>query len=947
MNTSNTTVASNGSKQLSVERQLAELIDEVRASVGSQATLAAKVSFNPRDTLIKFNSLIEKALNNIKDERDQAITNQSSQTIIDHFNQQLELVKERATIFQGYLNELATSSPIARTVSSEQSNALSAWLDEVSPLSESEDFTEMPFQSLKADRTNVPRDFTTENTNDINIKTRASKNIDDFFLPEYVASANETEITDDILAKAKELGNSPVKIYEWVRNNVEWQPTWGGQQTADMTLDVRRGNAMDISTLMIALLRAAKIPARYVHGTVDIPVDNFINMAGDFENIDAAMDFVSAGGIPVTSVSIGGKIAKIRIEHVWVEAAVPFYPSRGSKPPSARNPIDSWIPLDGSAKQYEHLLGLDVAEITTNNDDKFVQDFINSGTINEQEGWIQNLNFSIIQQKQNQIRGDLVDHIVDMPNPTPENVIGGRKIINQKFNMLPGSLPYLSVVRGVSCTQLTSNLQVNVTLGLGYDRYIAEYQQQETLPLYQLNQHSVTIGFKPATTVDQKALEALIPNNITDQSQLPNFMPSSISVIPELSLDNKVLLSSAALALGEEIRIGYKISHPQQVYFNKYYDVIAGSYLVLGVVGSNTSKKTFDKLTSLLKETKENLSKNTYNDFIKMSKENLFGNIFSYGVQNYYSQYISQSKITSIQNKVNFTAMPIMGTFGYEPYQKRIFGINRGVEKYGLFMNMYTASIVQEREGNLEKNIAFMQNIGMMSSILENAIPEQIIQDEININNELGCGFSTAKALEIASLQGQKIYKITPDNQSIILSHLKLDTNAMIEIKAALNTGKYVFTHTDQVSVPGYKGSGYIIFDPNTGSAAYKISGGKNGGFLFGVLFGAAFLSILSLYVISFPMSEAATLMLLPIIAPVVGVIIENIVNMYDNMEPDVKLCFITGFITGIAPISLLVGGSTVILYPFLSQIFTYLGWASFASMFAVDLPSPNACLFK
>lgn len=946
MNALNKTIIYNDNTQISAERQLAELIDEVRASVGSQASLAAKVSFNPRNTLTKFNNLIEKAIINIKNERDQAVTNKSSQTTIDQLNEQLELIKERSKIFQNYLKEMATGSTLIKTVNCEQSNALSAWLDEVSPLPEVEDLTEMPFQSLKADRTNIPRDFTTENANDINIKTKALKNIDDFFLPEYLASANETEITEDILTKAKELGNSPVKIYEWVRNNVEWQPTWGGQQTADMTLDVRCGNAMDISTLMIALLRAAKIPARYVHGTVDIPVDNFINMAGDFENVDAAMDFVSAGGIPVTSVTVGGKIAKIRIEHVWVEAAVPYYPSRGSKPSSARNPIDSWIPLDGCAKQYEYLSGLDVASITANNDDKFIQDVINSCTINEQEGWIQNFNSNIILQKKNQIQEDLIDYIVDMPNPTHENVIGGRKIINQKFNMLPSNLPYASVVRGVSYTQLASNLQINVTLGLGYDRYMGEYLQQTTLPLYQLNQHSITVSFKPETTTDQKALEALIPNNISDQSQLPNFIPSNIRVISELSLDNKVLLNSSTLALGEEIRIGYKISHPQKVYFDNYYDIIAGSYLALGVVGSNTSIKTFDKLTSNLKETKENLKKNTYTDFIRMSKESLFGNIFGYGVQNYYSQFISQSKIMSIQNKVNFISMPIMGTFGYEPYQKKIFGINRGIEKYGLFMNMYTTSIVQDREGNLDKKIAFMQNIGVMSSILENAIPEQIIQDKIDENNIYGYGFSTAKALAIASSKGQKIYKITPDNQSTILNQLKLDKNAMVEIRAALTTGKYIFTHVEQVSISGYKGSGYIIFDPDTGAAAYKISGGKNGGFLLGALFGAAFISILSLYVISFPMSEAATLMLLPIIAPVVGRIAENIINMYGNMDPNVKLCFISGFVTGMTPITLLAGGLSG-LYPFIGKIFNYLGWAVLASNISEDLPSANACLFK
>lgn len=910
MNTSNTTVASNGSKQLSVERQLAELIDEVRASVGSQATLAAKVSFNPRDTLIKFNSLIEKALNNIKDERDQAITNQSSQTIIDHFNQQLELVKERATIFQGYLNELATSSPLARTVSSEQSNALSAWLDEVSPLPESEDFTEMPFQSLKADRTNVPRDFTTENTNDINIKTRASKNIDDFFLPEYVASANETEITDDILAKAKELGNSPVKIYEWVRNNVEWQPTWGGQQTADMTLDVRRGNAMDISTLMIALLRAAKIPARYVHGTVDIPVDNFINMAGDFENIDAAMDFVSAGGIPVTSVSIGGKIAKIRIEHVWVEAAVPFYPSRGSKPPSARNPIDSWIPLDGSYKQYEYLQGIDEVTVSDLDSEKITNDLISSGSINEQEGWIKGLNSNIIQQAQLKARDNLVTHIFNMQKPTLNDIVGGRKITEQKFSMLPGSLPYLSVVRGVSNIQLTSALQVQVTMGLGYNHIDGDYIQKKEAPLYQLNQQNIIISFKPASKADEEAMKALSPSGFTDFNQLPNFFPSSIHVIPEIKCNGEVLLTSSVVELGEDIEIGYQLSIPKRNYLNLRDKVTSGSYLALAITGSNLSKKIFDSIHSKLQYTKQILDQKDIDKTGSLTRDELLGDMFTFGVQGYYIEYISKCKVMSRKARVNYQAMPTIGTYGYEPYKKSFFGLNRGIESHGMYMNIRVVQTLEETKGNKLERKQFNQQIGLMSSALEHQIPEHFFNDT-NGSSKVE-GFSAVKALTIALQQGQRIYIINHENEVEALKNLKLDSLAMSEIKNALAVGKEVITHTEQIEVPGFKGSGYLIIDPDTGDGAYKISGGKNGGFLFGILIGAGFTSVVYLTIVLWaagiaagPLGVGSVIILTEMLAGILAVAINNVMNLYASEDKEWQKCFVGGMLTGMAVMGL------------------------------------------
>lgn len=845
MTTLNTTTAANSSTQLSVERQLAELIDEVRVSVGPQATLAAKVSFNPKETLNKFNNLIEKAINNIQEELKQAVTSKSSQAIIDDLNKQLNLVTERATTFRNYLNGLSSSTSITRSANSEQGNVLSAWLDEVSPLAEPEDLTEMPFQSLKADRTNVPHDFSTKSTTNVNIKTRDLKNIDDFFLPEYIASANETEITDDILAKAKELSNSPVKIYEWVRNNVEWQPTWGGQQTADMTLDVCRGNAMDISTLMIALLRAAKIPARYVHGTVDIPADNFINMAGDFENVDAAIDFISAGGIPVTSVTVGGKIAKVRIEHVWVEAAVPFYPSRGAKPVSARNPIDSWIPLDGSFKQYKYLKGIDTLAISKIDSNKVINDFKNSGSSDEQEGWVQGGDIDIIENALQESQANVNAYINTMQTPTVGSVVGGRTIIVEKFNMLPGTLPYLAIVRGISYTKLSASLQVQVTLKLGYDRTINEFQQQKTWPLYKLNQQNISISFRPASTEDENRLDALIPADVTSSTQLPSFLPSSIHVIPEVRCDDTVLLSSGVLTLGDMVDFGYHFHTPTQSYLNKKDQVVAGSYLALGIVGSNLSKKTFLALDKKLNATKDIIDKKNKDGYEKLSREQLIGDMFVTGVLGYYNQYTAEAKLTSLRYGTLYHAMPTAGTVGYEPYQRTLFGLNRGIDTYGLFVNVRIVQILAARDGNNKNRKAFNNQLGLLSSMIENITLEQMANEPDHSKSKVK-GFSAVSAISLAISQGQKIFHITQANQHV-LGQLNLDVNAITEIRNAIANNKEVFTHVDQIVLDNYRGCGYIIIDPNTGDGSYKISGGKNGatiGLSLGVTIGLAITSI-------------------------------------------------------------------------------------------------------
>jgi hypothetical protein len=87
---------------------------------------------------------------------------------------------------------------------------------------------------------------------------------------------------------------------------------------------------------------------------------------------------------------------------------------------------------------------------------------------------------------------------------------------------------------------------------------------------------------------------------------------------------------------------------------------------------------------------------------------------------------------------------------------------------------------------------------------------------------------SAVKAMQIANAQGQKIYRIDQSNLDTALSDIRLSSAIIGEIRSAVNAGKYVIAHTDNVSVPGWTGAGYIIIDPLTGDGAFMISGGMN-----------------------------------------------------------------------------------------------------------------------
>jgi hypothetical protein len=170
------------------------------------------------------------------------------------------------------------------------------------------------------------------------------------------------------------------------------------------------------------------------------------------------------------------------------------------------------------------------------------------------------------------------------------------------------------------------------------------------------------------------------------------------------------------------------------------------------------------------------------------------------------------------------------GSFGYEPRVDYFFGLPRAVTQGGVFLNKPIINVITADNKDVEKRKNFSLQIGFFSSMLEHITPELMFTDA----NSPGEAVSAVRAIQKAAHQGQRIYQINSQNAASTLPSIHHDPATMSEIMNAVNAGKEVITHTDAISVPGWSGAGYIILDPETGVGAYKISGGANGGGLFG-----------------------------------------------------------------------------------------------------------------
>ncbi|WP_243457396.1 transglutaminase-like domain-containing protein [Ottowia testudinis] len=232
-------------------------------------------------------------------------------------------------------------------------------------------------------------------------------------------------------------------IHNWVRNTIDWQPTWGALQNADSVLASQRGNAHDIASLTVALLRASKIPARYQWGTIELPAPAVMNWVGGVTKPEAALNLLYQGGIAARGTASAGRVASIRMEHVWVNAYVNHAPSRGAMDGGAEltpkqhvNPnaaLNAWLPIDGAYKQYSYSQGMDLKTQVPLDANALLDAARQGASVNEQEGWVQNLNQQAIQSQMTAYQNRLKSHIDSQkPNATVGDVIG-KKIIPERM----------------------------------------------------------------------------------------------------------------------------------------------------------------------------------------------------------------------------------------------------------------------------------------------------------------------------------------------------------------------------------------------------------------------------------------------------------------------------------------------------------------------------------
>jgi hypothetical protein len=672
----------------------------------------------------------------------------------------------------------------------------------------------------------------------------------------------ETHVTDAIRAKAAELKNFPVLMFNWIYNNIQLVPSYGSIQGADMCLQTKQCNETDIASLTIAMFRAAGWPARYEFVTAELDINRFMENMGGFTDPQAAITFAATGGIPVRPVISGGKITAVQFERVYATALLPegFYIGAGSLMRKGwSTPI--WMPIDVSLKHYISTPGIDINAAVPFDAQSFANQIQSTATINEAEGYVTNVNSTLIQQTMQDYQARVQDYISqNAPTATVGDILGKREIKPINFPMLPptGWTKPVSVrIRShILPDSMLSSISFNIpdpsgaTNGLSY-----------TTSLPQIAGKKITLSFSPATATDQAVIESYLPKQHADGSpvqlsELPTSFPAYlINLRPELRIDGQVVATGTPNTMGQELPFTISLSEPGIGPSQINNIVLAGEYYGIGIdTGGFGNLAT---LNANLETTKAKIETQNYNG---LTKDDLVGDLLYTTIASYFSELDVNDEITAKAMDVIRYRAPSIGMFSLKLDVKDIFGIPTAAGSRGMMMDVdRIMQAVFSKDGNMDKVKEYMQASGTTSSALEHSVPEKFYSTVDNPVNAI----SAVKALQIANDQGISVYTINQSNINNVLPQLQVSAEVIADIINAVNAGKEVTVSRTNINVNGWIGCGYIISDPLTGAGAYMISGGTNGAIVLLVLC----LAILAIAVAIGPLAFVLVSLLMPIFA--------------------------------------------------------------------------------
>ena len=774
MDVSELVLAKNTTVMGKTSETLSEAFDQMPVTVENQAELDDAVAkFNEQINALK--ATANKELSDTDNETDEL--NEYKEAVISGFND-LEFLLSDISVE----NYEAVMSDISALINPEKPYVSLA--------------DDLPFNEVSEDNITY-FDYNPESVTDYQID-------DGSYSSEDLEQTNDTVINDDVRSEFSEL-ESVLEVYQYIKNNYTMEFYFGSRKGAVGTSAEKAGNDYDIASLLIGILRDRNIPARYAKGEIEITAEQAMEWTAT-DDINVAMRVIAALGIPTTGMVSNGETVAVRLEHIWVEAYVPYTDYRGTGNLSGER---LWIPLDASFKEMIHTDGVNLDEIQgyiSNPSNQITSSTeLNGVNIGELAGMTDDDNSALIKYLLENGYGEA----------TLAETFGGTSIVTTDLGYLPLSLPYYNTDNVETFENISEDDTDSITFKLyGNSTTGSDFSGTNSINYTYLAPDvygkRIILSYVPATQADQDVID-----EYGDIFSTPAYL---VKMKPQLVIDGEVVAEGSVCNAGYMQR--YTITIHNGSPSNNDSDIsnnieVGGMYCIAMDYG-NISPEEIQKSAEYMDSKKDSTSEdNIYTEVI-------MGGMLNSVAKLYFAQLDLYNTIIAGQTNVTETRALSVGIVGFKANVEYTFNRPSELNEGGFFLDIgHDVHSVISNTNNITDEKAFMLQSGIYASAMEHGVLEQVTGVD---------SVSTIKTFQYAQEHNIPMHMISKDNVSDELDSITVSAQVKQEIRTAVNSGKIVIIPETEITINQWNGIGYMVLDPDTYACGYMISGGLAGG---------------------------------------------------------------------------------------------------------------------
>lgn len=579
----------------------------------------------------------------------------------------------------------------------------------------------------------------------------------------------DVQITPEIQVLASSLHNSPLEIFRHVYNNYDYTPYHGSMKGSLDVFWEKEGNDYDLATLLIALLRASNVPARYVRAEIIVPIRNIQAWLGIDDPL-AAAQYLAGAKIPCSFYTSGASISHVQLEHIYVEAFIPYGNYRGT---GEDDKGKAWVPMDPSFKKYAVTQsGIDFGTAMAFDWKSFSSDYL---------GTLQNI--TPLDHYKNRIN----DYIAtNQSGKTIDELKRKSELAKMKFDFLPNTLPYKTYNIIERYSAIPSNQRHTI-------RFTIPDVLDYTTALPEISGRRITLTFSGATAEDQTAIDSY--------GGIFKTPPYLIKVMPILRIGGTQVAQGSALDAGTMTPFSVTHSHPDGKQDPFSHNVMTGSH---NAIGLTTGKVRPEYLSIAEVEPSDEVYLPKMLHSLVMKYHNALSE--TRRTLNETMRMQSHTFLTEALVSTNEERTLVLGGI---PTTFSLDGFKIDAKEVSM------AALPVDGKDINKKQIDFAMTFGHEASYQENRVFED--------NMFWVEGTSAVKGLQMLNAFGIQLDELEPHTT---YANANLPTGVVEDINNALNMGWRVIAPQE---TGGLQAIPYIKYDDKTGSAGFMLAASAGG----------------------------------------------------------------------------------------------------------------------